>query len=162
MSREQKPLIDLGPGDAWAYPRGVDDTYSRLIRFISNLTLAEFTTVIRLLEERLRNKKDRIQLRACLNSLQKLPPKVVRRVLTHPLWIYWVRSTGQIICAMNAQIPVASQWRGHLRPDTSSAAECLRSTAALFSQLVVACHIVAGREIEIEIQTARDRYLALP
>src|ERR1700720_1980800 len=162
MSKEEKSLIDLGPGHAWAYPRGVDDAYSRLIRFISNLTLAEFTTVIRLLEERLPNKQDRTQLRAGLNSLQKLPPKIVRRVLTHPLWIYWVRSTGQIIWAMNAQIPVASQWRGHLHPSTSSSAECLRSTAAMFSQLVLACHIVAGREIEIEIQMARDRYLSLP
>ncbi|HEV7398232.1 MAG TPA: HEXXH motif-containing putative peptide modification protein [Pyrinomonadaceae bacterium] len=162
MSGEEKPLIDLGPGHAWAYPRGVDDAYSRLIRFISNLTLAEFTTVIRLLEEGLPNKQDRVQLRACLNSLQKLPPKIVNRVLTHPLWIYWVRSTGQIICAMNAKIPVASQWRGHLHPDTSSAAECLRSTAAMLSQLVLACHIVAGHEVEIEIQTIRDRYLALP
>jgi HEXXH motif-containing protein len=162
MAANQAPVIELGPGDAWAYPRGTDEMHQRLMRFISNLTLAEFTTVIALLEECLPNKEDRAQLRQGMHSLQKLPAQAVRRVVTHPLWIYWVRSTGQIICAFNEKIPVPKQWRGHLRPDTASAAECLRSTAQGFSQLVLASHVVAGREIEVTIPVTEKSYLTLP
>lgn len=162
MIANQTPVIELGPGDAWAYPRGTDEFHRRLMRFISNLTLAEFTTIIALLEECLSNKEDRAQLRQGMDSLQKLPAQAVRRVVTHPLWIYWVRSTGQIICAFNEEIPVPKQWRGHLHPDTASAAECLKSTAQLFSQLVLASHVVAGREIEVTIPVTGKSYLTLP
>lgn len=162
MSTEGRSLIDLGPGRAWAHPRGADETYQRLIRFISNLTLAEFTEVMKLLEERLPNIEDRTRLREGLECLQDLPPNTIRRVLTHPLWIYWVRSTGQIICALNERIPVAPQWCSHLHPDTASTVEYLRSSAALFPYLVLAAHMVAGREIELEIKIAKDEFLSLP
>jgi hypothetical protein len=162
MVANQTSVIELGPGGGWAYPRGTDEIHQRLMRFISNLTLAEFTTVISLLEERLPNREDRSQLRQGMNLLQKLPAKVVRRVVTHPLWIYWVRSTGQIICAFNEETPVPNQWRGHLHPATASAAQCLKSTAQLFSQLLLASHVVAGREIEVTIPVTGKSYLTLP
>jgi HEXXH motif-containing protein len=162
MVANQTSVIELGPGNTWAYPRGNDEIHQRLMRFISNLTLAEFTTVIALLEERLTNKEDRSQLRQGMNSLQKLPAQVVRRVVTHPLWIYWVRSTGQIICAFDQKIPVAKQWRGHLHPDTASATECLKPTSQLFPRLLLASHIVAGGEIEITIPVTGNSYLTLP
>lgn len=162
MTTEATPIIDLGTGTAWAIPRGTDEHFRRLIRFMGNLALAEFTDLLGAAEEHLTEAEDKEQLREAMDLLRRLPPATTRYILTHPVWIYWVRATRQITCSLKQGAGVAPHWRGHLRHDNSRAIEYLRDSLSYLSHLVLAGYMLAGQEIELAIKITDREYLSVP
>jgi HEXXH motif-containing protein len=154
--------IDLGPGDLWAQPAGVTEAHRRLLRFMASLTLAEFLELANTLTNSLPDGGERDDFVNQLNLLKSLPPAPVRQVLLHPIWIYWVRSTRQIAKSWISGKEIAAQWRGHLHPKEPSSLAYLQESLALFPLLVLAAHMLAASEINVQLRLRGARYLSIP
>lgn len=161
MITETRPIIDIGSGTPWAYPRGADEHFRRLIRFMGNLALAEFTELLNAIEEHLTETEDKDLLRDGLELLLRLPPPITRYILTHPAWAYWVRATRQITCALKQGRGVAPHWRGHLRHHDGHAIEYLRDSLSYLPHMVLAGYMLAGQELELEVKVTDRKHLSV-
>lgn len=151
--------FNLGDGSAWAYPRGVDNRFQDLACLMGNVTLAEFVELVQTIETVLPSGESKTAFRQRVENLKILPPKIIRRILLHPVWIYWTRSTRQIAQAkiLNKKIP--QQWCRHLNPDENTHMGYLQESVDLFSQLLLAACILAGKEIELPIKIRENGFL---
>ncbi len=154
--------IDIGDGRNWAWPRGADEHFRRLIRYMGNLTLAEFVELTEAIQEDFPDSEIKSEFIHLLGLTKTLPAAVIRRVLLHPVWIYWVRSTRQLARAWHESKRPAPQLVAHLHPEDRSTFGYLLESLTFFPHLALAAHLLAGKEIELTIQARKIRYLSLP
>lgn len=151
--------LDLGPGQEWAYPRGVDARLRALARYMGNLALAEFLELATAVQDHAPDRDGARRWKDAVDVLIRLVPTAVRMVLTHPVSIFWVRSTSQLLSATLRGGPVPPHTSGHLQVDDACTASHLTASLNLISELMLAAHMVAGEETEIRL--AANKILCL-
>ncbi len=158
--------VDIGSGQRWATAHGVDSNYLALLKFMRRVTLAEFVDLVQSVDKQVPDGVEKNAFMQHYANVQQLPAKTINQVLLHPLSIYWVRSTRQILRSINRQVPLINFWYGHLSRDNSGVAvdpkTLLSGAMAHFSHVDLAAHILSEKEVELDVAIGLDGFLAIP
>lgn len=149
--------IDIGNGQAWAYPRGTDIAYKRLIQYMHQSILSEFIEMVQSVDYYVPNGLEKQHFQEAYQFLKSVPPRAMRTVMLHPVAIFWVRSTRQTITATIKQKKLDPYWTRHLYTVNQ-----MEENLNLFHHIVLAAAILAGIEVEFDINLYGDTHFSLP
>ncbi len=143
--------LDLGAGHDWAYSRGADERFRGLAQYMGNLALAEFLELATAVQNQAEDQKLARRWEDGVRVLTRLAPSAVRMVLTHPVSIFWIRSTRDLLSATLRGGPTPPNITGHLEFADRSTASYLERSLDLISELLLASYMVAGEETELSL-----------
>ncbi len=153
--------INLGSGDPWAAPMGVNPRFENLLRNMGNIALAEFVELNQAVEFA-QDERSSEKCRAVYAALGNIPVTVVHQVLTHPVWLYWVRSTRQILKAVDKGSEVEFKWRGHLHSRNGSASGLFSESLDSLNYILLAGLVLARQEADVLLKVWRNEHFCVP